>query len=471
MTASSMFDVRDHFHSRMRWLALLLFAGCGYSLLSYGLSADPNSLTYACLWAIMALMSLIAANAITAYRFLFSCAFWVTVEFLFYIVLKALAIIDDIDSGPMQMALMASMLFLAGYLWGQMLWPPNPLQRQGFESQSPGSTSRLYWVLVTSFVGFKLLFWILLMAIGGGGDTALDVSQATQNQGAAYLFKIPTLAQASYFLLLLFAYKHGQYRRTAAAMTLWILIEGVLGAGRYSLVTTILINLLLCHLYIRPVRLLHLLLLTPLLVFVVAFFGFVRNIELGSSAVYLRALGTFVDERDLMFKLFMGRLDMLPQMAEAFRLDTLHQLKNEGGLSYVYSLLHAVPRNIWPDKPPLTAAYVTEQVNPFVFADGVNVYPSIMLEGYLNFLWPGALAIGIVIARLSHWYERALLQGSLRAQAFALMAFTFPMGLINEGIHSNIFASLLYLFAIYAIWLVAVRVIIGRSNVARLARP
>lgn len=472
MDAIHMLDTRDHFRTRMLWFAAALSAGCGYSLLDYGFTADPDCLTQACLWAILALMSLIASNARTSYRFLFSCAFWVTVEFLFYIVLKAFAVADEIEPAPLQMALLVSLLFLMGYLFGQWLWPARPILRlpaTSGDERLPGSR-RLYWWLVLSFVGFKLLLFVMLMAVGAG-DTALDVSQATQNQGAAYLFKIPTLAQASYFLLLLFAYKHGLYRRTAIAMTLWIFLEGVLGAARYSLVTTILINLLLCHLYVRPVRLIYLLLMAPLLVFLVTFFGYVRNIELANAEVYLGALNTFVDERELMFKLFMGRLDMLPQMAEAFQLDKAHQLKNEAGMSYVYSLLHAVPRNLWPDKPPLTAAYVTEQANPFVFADGVNIYPSIMLEGYMNFLWPGAWLIGVVIAWMSDLYERALLRGSLRAQAFALLAFTFPMGLINEGIHSNIFASLIYLFAIYALWLTATQAILGRRHVARLALP
>lgn len=472
MKASAVFDVRDRFRKRMLWLATALAAGCCYAVLDYGFNAKPDSLTHACLWAIMTLLSLIAANTRTAYRFLFSCAFWVTVEFLFYIVLKALAVTDEIDPGPMQMALATSMLFLAGYLVGQWLWPMRPaLRLSPQEAQAlPRASSRLYWWLLLSFVGFKLLYWVMLLVVGGG-DTALEVSQATQNQGAAYLFKIPALAQASYFLFLLFAYKHGQFQRTALAMTLWIFLEAVLGAGRYLLVTTILINVLLCHLYVRPVRLIYLVLLAPLLVFVVTFFGYVRDIELASASVYMSALNTFVEERELMFKLFMGRLDMLPQMAEALRLDGAHQLKHEGGLSYVYSLLHAVPRNLWPDKPPLTAAYVTDLVNPAVFADGVNIYPSIMLEGYMNFLWPGALMIGVVVARLSAWYDRALLRGSLRAQAFALLTFSFPMGLINEGIHSNIFASLIYLFAIYALWLVATRAIVGHQCAARLVLP
>ena len=118
-----------HFRSQMLWLAAALFTGCGYSLLDYALNGLDESLTQALLWAIMALMSLIAASAISAYRFLFSCAFWVTVEFFFYIVLKALAVSDEIDPLPMQMALLASLLFLAGYVIGQIVFPTPSILR------------------------------------------------------------------------------------------------------------------------------------------------------------------------------------------------------------------------------------------------------------------------------------------------------------------------------------------------------
>ncbi len=461
---------RDRFGPRMLWLAAAMLAGSAYSTLDYAVTGSGDGLTHALLWALIAVMGVIAANTRSAYRFLFSCAFWVTVEFLFYIVLKTFALDDDVELGPLNMALLVSLLFLVGYVIGQWIWPTRAILRLAPEQKTDEPPKALYWWLTVSFIGFKLMFWVLMMAVGGG-DTALEVAQATQNGGAAYLFKIPTLAQASYFLILLFAYKHGLYRRTAVLMTLWLIADGVLGAARYALVTTILINLLLCHLYVRPIRLLYLILLTPILVFVITFFGYVRNIAVGDAGVYLEAMTTFLDERELMFKLFMARLDMLPQMAEAFRLDQLHQLKNEGGMSYVYAFLHAIPRGIWPGKPPLTAAYVTEQTNPFVFADGVNIYPSIMLEGYINLLWPGALLIGVVIAKFSDLYEKALLQGSLRAQAFALMAFSFPMALINEGMHSNIFGSLIYLFAIYALWLMITRSVLGRRSSARLARP
>jgi len=459
----------DGFRSRMLWLSAALFAGCGYSLLDYAVNGVDDSLTYAFLWAIVAFMSMIAASATSAYRFLFSCAFWVGVEFFFYIVLKALAVTDEIDPVLMQMALAASLLFLAGYLAGQIVYPLPSILRVPAAPDAPG-TRRLYWWLLLSFVGFKLLNYVLLLAVGGGG-TALEVSLATQNQGASYLFKIPTLAQASYFLLLLLAYKHGVYRKTALAMTLWILAEGVVGAARYSIVTTILINLLLCHLYVREVRLRYLLLLTPVLVLVVTFFGYVRNIELASADVYLSALETFIDQRELVFKLFMARMDMLPQMADAFEFARLGKLKIEAGMSYLYALLHAVPRNFWPDKPLLTAAYVTEMVSPGAFADGVNIYPSVMVEGYMNFLWVGPFLIGAVVASLSQLYEKALLRGSLQRQAFALMIFTFPMAFINEGIHSNIFATILYLMAIYWIWLRLTRWVVGKSVSTRLALP
>lgn len=463
---------RNSFRTRLLRFATALFVGCCYMLLDYGVSNSHEKLTAALLLAIGGLMALVAANTGSAPRFLFSCAFWVTIEFFFYIILKAVAIANEIEPGPLQMALLASFLFLAGFLLGQWLWPIRSLAGAPTVKARDGAPhgTRLYWWLVLSFIGFKLLLLFLLTTVDAG-DTALDVSRATQNQGAAYLFKIPTLAQGSYFLVLLFAYKHGLYRRTAVVMTLWILFEGVIGAARYSLITTILINLLLCHLYIHPVRLSMLALIAPPLVFLVTFFGYVRNIELANTEVYAAALSKFSEERELMLQLFMSRLDMLPQMAEAFRMDQVGLLKNEAGMSYVYSLLHAIPRNLWEAKPPLTAAYVTELVNPFVFADGVNIYPSIMLEAYMNFLWPGALIIGVVIAWMCRVYEQALLFGSLRAQAFALLAFTFPMGLINEGIHSNIFASLIYLIAIYAIWLMATQAIVGRRHAARLAMP
>jgi oligosaccharide repeat unit polymerase len=455
------------FRSAMLGLGATTFCASAISVVDYGLKGRPDSLTHACLWLMLALLALIAARASSADRFLFSCAFWVTVEFLFYIVLKAVASMDELDAGFLQLALLSSLLFLLGYWIGQLAWPMPSLLRPA----PLGASKRLYWWLVASFIGFKLLNYLMLLLIGGGATTTLELAQNTQNQGAAYLFKIPILSQFSYFLVLLLAYKHRHYRKTAIVMTLIVLLDAVISASRAGIITTILINLLLRHLYVKPIRLSHLVLLTPPLIFVVAFFGYVRDIELASADVYLNALGVFIDERELMFKLFMNRMDMLPQMAQAFQLDQAHQLKNVGGLSYVYSFLHAIPRNIWPDKPPLTAAYLTEAVDPDLFAAGINIYPSIMVEAYMNFLWPGIVFMGFLLAALSVAYERALRRGSLQVQAFALVAFTFPMAFINEGFHSNSSATLLYLMFIYWLWLRLTRWLIGSSDASRLALP
>ncbi|MCR5866964.1 O-antigen polymerase [Aquincola sp. J276] len=460
---------RDPFFTRMLWLAAALFTGCGYALLDFGINGGDDRLTEALLWAIVGLLSVIASNTGSSHRFLFSCAFWVTVDFLFYIVLKALAVFDEAPARPMQMALLSSLVFLLGYVAGQLLWPTQRLLHVTPSPKLPGSRGLYIW-LVTSFFAFKALNILLLMAVGGG-ETALELAQTTQNAGASYLFKIPTLATASYFLVLLLAYKHRLYRRTATTLTLIVILEAVVGAARFTLVSTALIHLLLCHLYVRRVRMLYLVLLGPLLIFIVAFFGLVRDIQVGSLNVYSETLITLVEDRELIFKVFMGRMDMLPQMADGFELARLGRLKFEGGMSYVYAFLHAVPRNIWPDKPPLTAAYVTELVKPYAFADGVNVYSSAMLEAYMNLRWAGVFLIGTALAGLSRLYEQALLRGSLRAQALALMAFTFPMQLVNEGIHSNILGSLLYVAAIFGLWLLASRAVMGAAVAKRLARP
>jgi len=412
---------------------------------------------------------LIAANMGNSHQFLFSSAFWVNINFLFYIVLKTLSVSSDIPVVPLQMALLSSLLFLFGYFVGQLVWPYRPLVIHG-PSEKKGATENLYTWLLFSFIFFKALNILLLLTVSDGA-TALDLAQATQNLGGSYLFMLPKLATASYFIIILMSYKHGLYRYTAVALTIYIVAEAVVGAARFTLVSTILIHILLYHLYVRPVRILYFIFITPPFVFIIAFFGLVRDVEIGSFKVYAETLNALVEERELIFKVFMGRMDMLPQMVDAFEWARIGQLKFEAGMSYVYAVLHAVPRNIWPDKPPLTAAYITELVNPYVFADGVNVYPSAMLEGYMNFGWLGVILIGIALAWVSRFYDRALRGGTLRIQALALMAFTFPMQLINEGIHSNIFGILIYIAAIFGVWLMAGRLIMGRAVARRLACP
>jgi hypothetical protein len=449
--------------------SIILFAACAFTIIKYIFSFNEEEVTHALLLAIVGIMALIASNMGNSHQFLFSSAFWVNTNFLFYIVLKTLSVSGDIPVVPLQMALISSLLFLFGYFFGQLMWPYRPLVKYVLPEKME-TTQNLYIWLLFSFFIFKVLNVILLMTVSGG-STALDFAQATQNLGGSYLFMLPKLATASYFIIILISYKHGLYRHTAIVLTVYIAAEAILGAARFTLVSTILIHIFLYHLYVHPIRFLYFIFLIPPLVFIIAFFGLVRDIEIGSLKVYVETLNVLVEERELVFKVFMGRMDMLPQMADAFELARVGQLKFEAGMSYIYAVLHAVPRNLWPDKPPLTAAYITELVNPYVFADGVNVYPSAMLEGYMNFGWMGVILIGIVLAWLSRFYDRALRGGTLRTQALALMAFTFPMQLINEGMHSNIFGILLYIAAIFGVWMMAGRLIMGRAVAKRLACP
>jgi hypothetical protein len=446
--------------------------GSVVSFLDYVLYDRLSALTIFLLLVIAILISLIAGNTKRANRFVFSCAFWVAVDFFFYILLKALFTVDDAAPALLHMSLTMSILFLSGYLMGQSLWtmPVAPKAKTAFNIKAKMDVGPIHLWLVLSFICFKLMN-IILMTVVAGGKTALEISQSTQNQGAAYVFTIPEIAFFSYLLILLFAYKHGQYLKTAMILTAYVVVEAVITASRYSLVITCLINLFLYHLYIKNLNLIYLILFAPFGIFVVSFFGYVREVEIANLQVYFDAMITFMDEPELIFNLFLTRLDMLPNMIDALRLDIDGHLKFEGGLSYVYSVLHAVPRFIWPEKPLLTSAYVTEQVNPSVFAAGVNIYPSIMLEAYINFHWLGVFLIGLFIARLAVLYEKALMAGSLRTQAFALMAFSFPMGLLNEGIHSRVFASICYLFFLCALWLILLRALVGKRNFDRLGRP
>ena len=121
--------------------------------------------------------------------------------------------------------------------------------------------------------------------------------------------------------------------------------------------------------------------LSPPLVFVIVLFGYVRNIGIGDAGVLIDALGYFRDHSEAVFDLFMARLDMLPHMAKAFALAANGEAPRLNGMSYVYALLHAIPRNVWPDKPPLTAALLTAITDPGPFRDGVLFYPSVVVEG------------------------------------------------------------------------------------------
>lgn len=397
--------------------------------------------------------------------FFFSGGFWVVVNMTFYIILKAIDLANDGVGDALIEPLAATVIFLACFLIGRYWWPVGRWEARTAPSiaQSADFTPALIRFLAGSFVFFKIFNLVALQLSGAGGNTVLEVAQSTQNQGAGYLFRIECLANASYLALLVIAYKTRRHVGTAAALTAVLFVDYVYHASRSALVTLAFIHLFLYHLNIRPLRYALLLVLVPPMLFVIAFFGYVRDIELGNLDVYFSALQFFMDDLSLVFKLFMQRMDMLPQVVSAFQLDAAGQLAELNGKSYLYMWLHAIPRSLWPDKPPLTAAYLTEITHPGPFADGVNIYPSILVEGFINFGWIGIGASGLVIAKLTQLYERLLCSGKVVHQAFALTIFTFPMGLVNEGLHSNNMAGLLYGAFLFYIWLKVAAWFVGRD--------
>ena len=177
----------------------------------------------------------------------------------------------------------------------------------------------------------------------------------------------------------------------------------------------------------------------------------------------MSAMNLCVKDMGLVYKLFLSRMDMLPQMIVAFQMNDQGSLKKMYGLSYIYAFLHAIPRPLWPDKPLLTAAYLTSQTYPGAFKDGVNIYPSIMVESFMNFSWFGVPLIGLLVAKLTSWYETFLYSGKPYMQAFGLVNLTFPMGLFNEGIHSNNFASIIYCGVLYFLWLKISKIVLGKD--------
>ncbi len=454
----------------------MVSTGCFFVLLSlcfllnFAHDVDLYTLKLALLSVICGILAFVCSLSSSSAVFLFSSSFWISITFILYFILSAIYIPENVELFFVNKSLFLALLMLVGYFCGTLARPfrvrQEPMNATLQVYFKPSAT--VYWWLIANFIFFKILGIFLALYFASGG-TALEVSASTQNQGAGYIFKIPVLSNLIYFLILIFAYRYGFFKKTAFFMTLFIVLEAIFGAGRYLLVTTILINLALYHFYVRSVRIISLLFWVPPLVFVLSLFGYVRNLQIGSMDAYIDTLTLFSNDPGLIVRLFVARLDMLPMIVEALKIDYLGALKFEGGLSYIYSLLHSIPRSIWPDKPLLTAAYVTQQVNPGLFAAGVNVYPSIMLEAYINFSWPGSFIVGVLLSWFSSFYDRTIRKGALRWQAFALLAFTFPMQFVAEGVHSNIFATFLYIFALYYIWLRLTKSVVGAAGYACFA--
>jgi oligosaccharide repeat unit polymerase len=295
------------------------------------------------------------------------------------------------------------------------------------------------------FVAFKIFGIVLAFGVGGN---ALEVAAATQNNGAAYLYKIPLAANAIFLLIMFdsFKNKHGWIIAGIAASI--FLIEAVIATSRLSIVMAALWAAFLYHRYKKPIKIGTVALIGSPLVVVIALFGYARNIEVGSWDAYIEAFSVLSNNPALLSELFLSRLDMLPEMVRGVALYKKSALPTLGGGSYIYMFLHAVPRNIWESKPLLTAALITSITHPGAFEDGVNIFPSIIIESLINFGWVGISVIGCAVGALCASYEKILYSDRAIPTTWALTFFTFPMGLFNEGFHSNFTANLLYTTAL-----------------------
>lgn len=430
----------------------MLFATLLAQLFNIGESPLDTEFLVA-LGALCSSMFLLRALYARADRFLFSPSFWLAVNFLFYFVLKSLDMWSkDLVTPTLIEALWLGALFLvtyvAVYAWVDARIRSRSAPAIGAPKEmiiAPGAN----WALLAVYAAFKLL-GILLFASAGGGDV-LEVSAATQNAGAAYLYRIPTVGNIVFLALLYDAFKHNRGWTVALLALALYLAEAVLSTSRLSLVLVVMWSAFLYHRYRHPISLWRVALIGSPLVLVVVLFGYARNLEVGSAAAYSEAASVLIEQPTLISDLFMQRLDMLPELVTALDLQRAGVLPDLNGASYLYAFLHSVPRSLWEAKPLLTAALATSETHPAAFADGVNIFPSILFEGMANLSYAGIVLSGALIAFLSRQLERAVEADRLVPSVWALSLLTFPMALFNEGVHSNFTGNLLYLTAMTAL--------------------
>jgi len=399
---------------------------------------------------IVAILPLLGALALvrSGYQsnaaYLFSTGFWLSTTVVFYVLLKSFSLIakdEDIDN--LNTTIWAVTLFLFPFVFGYVsaktafVKKMTPSRQKADVSITPRSRFWLFGI----FLGFKVFGMVLMLGTGGN---VLEVAAATQNNGAAYLYKIPLAANAIFLLIMFDSFKSNRGWGIAALTTGVFLLEAIIATSRLSIVMAVLWAAFLYHRYRKPIKITTVAMIGVPLIVVIALFGYARNIEVGSWQAYLEAFSVLSADPVLLSDLFLARLDMLPEMSQAITLYDAGVLPSLDGGSYIYMFLHAVPRNIWESKPLLTAALLTSITHPGAFEDGVNIFPSIIIEALINFGWIGIIFIGSVVGVLCTLYEKALYSDRAIPTTWALTFFTFPMGLFNEGFHSNFTGNLLY---------------------------
>jgi hypothetical protein len=105
------------------------------------------------------------------------------------------------------------------------------------------------------------------------------------------------------------------------------------------------------------------------------------------------------------------RVSLLPQVAHVLDM-TPSQVPFQGGATYKYLAVTLVPRFLWPDKPSISDANRFYQVEYGLTSerglDSVSIAVGSLGEAYINFGWPGVLAIMFAIGIVLGVYERTL---------------------------------------------------------------
>ena len=384
--------------------------------------------------------------------YVFSSSFWVAAFAGFYFVLKSFEFADS-DTTYIEIALAYCLLFLFAYTAGYAASNWIKFSKHGGQEIIVLRERKFLYACFAIFVGMRLAGFLLVRWAVGDSYTQLDLAVQTQNQGMAYLFKILEIGRLAFWSMAAYCFVTRRHFPILGAAALIVLADAVSNASRSTVIFLVLGLLFLYGRFIRRVPYVLLAALLPLLITVVAFFGYVRNIDVGNAAVYTEAVRYFSENPDFVWQLFMQRMDLLPSIAQLLEMRDVGNPEFFWGSSYINAFLHIVPRTLWPEKAPLSAAYMSMQVAPGAFAEGVNLYPSVFMEGYLNFGLAGVVLSGIMVGLLSRMYDRWMRSRSFFRLLLYLAFFTFPLGLLDEGVHSNYFADVLYTATLLTIML------------------
>ncbi|WP_439840318.1 O-antigen polymerase [Aeromonas veronii] len=311
---------------------------------------------------------------------------------------------------------------------------------------------RLVFISLT-MVFLSLVYSYFLSSIFSSGGTHLERSLETQNNGVTYLFRITNFFNIVFYYLLAYCFLNRKKLVLVSFVGILMFIYYIISENRAGAIILLFSYIYMYNTHIKHVKLLPLICMSPLVLFVFIYIGYVRNFSGEDISFYLDVFGDMVHDLSFMVKLFIARLDVFPSLVMGVYNYQQGNIEPLYGSSLYFSVLHSIPRNIWEGKPLLTSALVTSINYPGLFADGVNVYCSAILEGFINLELFGVVIWAILIGIFSGFFYNIHIKGYYFYSVLVLSLFTFPMGLLNEGFHSN-YTSVFLMQLIYVfVWL------------------